>query len=494
MGAGNSIASEKLDRRRFLKLLGSGAAAGALSSCRGLLRPELSAPRNVLFIAVDDLRPQLGCYGHSQMISPNIDRLAGEGVVFKRAYCQVPVCGASRGSLMSGVRPTPSRFINHDASVDVDLPDILTLPRHFKDNGYETVSLGKIYHRMGDDLDAWSQPPWRPNIPGYVLKESNEIRKRSRDAREQAGLPVNSWGGGPPVECADVEDNEYGDGAIADRAIEELRRMQGRPFFLAAGFFKPHLPFCAPKKYWDLYPRGSIDLADNPFQPKDAPKSALHTWGELRAYAGIPAKGPVSDEQARELIHGYYACVSYADAQIGRLLDELDRLGRRDNTIIVLWGDHGWQLGEHGLWCKHCNFETSLHSPLIVSDPAMPAGAETDALVEFVDIYPSLCGLCRLPLPGHLEGASFAPLMAKPDRPWKNAVFSRFHQGDSVKTDRYRYTEWVKKGEQEPFEWMLYDHQTDPMENTNIADRPENEQLLEQMRGTLRKGWREALP
>lgn len=482
-----------LSRRGFLAALASGAAAGMLGCSLAPFRKRGPRP-NVLFIAVDDLRPQLGCFGQRQMISPNIDRLAREGVLFRQAYCQVPVCGASRGSLLSGVRPTAERLLKFDTSIDHDLPDVLTLPRHFKDNGYETISLGKVYHQMNDDRDGWAAPPWRPKNPGYLNPESLAVR-----AKTLAGLKGDSGAGktlagGPPVECADVDDSQCKDGALADRAIQEMRRMKGRPFFLATGFFKPHLPFCAPKRYWDLYKRDEINLADNPFQPKGAPRSALFHWAELRGYAGIPKAGPVSDDQARELIHGYYACVSFVDAQVGRLLDELDRLNLRDNTIVVLWGDHGWQLGEHGLWCKHTNFETSLHAPLIVSAPGLAPGAQSPALVEFVDIYPSLCDLAGLSKPKHLEGLSFAPVLKEPDRPWKKAAFSRYADGDSVKTGRYRYTEWKRKGEDKPFEWMMYDHQKDPHENVNIANVAENRKIVEEMRGLLRQGWRAGLP
>ncbi|MHC4537386.1 MAG: sulfatase, partial [Planctomycetota bacterium] len=287
---------------------------------------------------------------------------------------------------------------------------------------------------------------------------------------------------GPAFESADVPDNAYFDGMIADKGISDLRRLKNmdKPFFLALGFFKPHLPFNAPKKYWDLYSKEQIDLADNPFRPKGAPDAALHNWGELRAYHGIPPKGPLSEDMARTLIHGYYACVSYTDAQIGRVLTELDRLGLRDNTTIVLWGDHGWNLGEHGLWCKHCNFETSLHSPLIVRAPNIKAGSRTNALTEYLDIYPSLCKLSNLPLPKHLQGKSFVPLLKNPNLPWKKAVFSRYFRGDSVKTDRYRYTQWRDR-KNKVYARMLYDHSIDLVENVNIAERPENKQIVKKM-------------
>ncbi len=452
--------------------MGLGAATLALPGCLFAAKKGGGKKPNVLFIAVDDLRPQLNCYGHKQMISPNIDRLAGDGVTFLRSYCQVPVCGASRASLLTGVRPTRDRFISYNVWAEKDLPGALSLPKHFKNNGYHTISNGKIFHHRTDCLDSWSESPWRPRGPwqNYVLQESKRLTRQG------------SSGKGPAFESADVPDNAYFDGMIADKGISDLRRLKkkDKPFFLALGFFKPHLPFNAPKRYWDLYKREKIDLADNPFRPKGAPDAALHNWGELRAYEGIPGKGRLPDELARTLIHGYYACVSYTDAQIGRVLAELDRLGLRRNTIVVLWGDHGWNLGEHGLWCKHCNFETSLHSPLIVNAPGIKGGRKTMALTEYLDIYPSLCQLCNLPLPAHLEGRSFVPLMKKPNRLWKEAVFSRYYNGDSVKTDRYRYTEWRRK-DGTIYARMLYDHKTDPHENVNISELPQNKELVKKL-------------
>jgi arylsulfatase A-like enzyme len=296
----------------------------------------------------------------------------------------------------------------------------------------------------------------------------------------------NSNQRGPAYEADVVADNAYFDGMIADKGISDLRRLKDmdKPFFLALGFLKPHLPFNAPKKYWDMYEAEEIDLADNPFRPKGAPDAALHNWGELRAYHGIPAKGPLSDELARTLVHGYYACVSYTDAQIGMVLAELDRLGLQDNTVVILWGDHGWNLGEHGLWCKHCNFETSLHSPLIVRGPGIKTGIKTNALVEYLDIYPSLCELCDIPLPGHLQGGSFVQLLKNPNLLWKEAVFSRYYRGDSVKTDRYRYTEWRRK-DGGIYARMLYDHSVDLVENVNISELPENKELIEKLSGMI---------
>ncbi len=439
---------------------------------------------NVLFIPIDDLRPQLYCYGQRQAVSPNIDRLAHDGVLFTRPYCQVPVCGATRASLLTGVRPARDRFVTFRTCVDEDLPEALTLPEHFRKHGYVTVSDGKVFHHRTDTAErSWSQEPWHPGMQSggswrnYQLEE-NKVEDRHGERR------------GPPFECADVPDNAYFDGQIADRAIEDLRRLAqaDKPFFLAAGFVKPHLPFNAPKKYWDYYRRDEIQLADNPFQPDGAPDQAMHTWGELRSYANVPSEGPLPDEMARSLVHGYYAATSYTDAQVGRLLDELDALGLRENTAVVLWGDHGWQLGEHGLWCKHCNFNTSLWAPLIARAPWMAGEKRCEALVEFVDVYPTLCELAGIPLPDHLEGSSFAPLMDDPGQPWKQAVFSRYFAGDSIRTDRHLYTEWTDD-EGHLTARMLYDHELDPQENRNISELPENGDLVAALSSALRRGW-----
>ncbi len=441
---------------------------------------------NVLFIVVDDLRPQLACYGHKQMVTPSMDALAEDGVLFRRAYCQVPVCGATRASLLTGVRPARDRFTDYKTWVDRDLPGALTLPEHFRNHGYLTLSNGKVFHHLTDCAErSWSEEPWRPDARDdwrdYLLEES--IKGRGPD------------GAGKPCECADVPDNAYRDGKTADRTIRDLQRLAraDEPWFLAAGFLKPHLPFNAPERYWDYYRREEVDLADNPFPPEDAPAQALHNWGELRAYLGIPQQGDLTHEQARQLVHGYYAATSYTDAQVGRVLDEVDRLGLRSNTIVVLWGDHGWQLGEHGLWCKHCNFNTSLNAPLIMRYAGIGGGAALPDLVEFVDVYPTLCELAGLPLPDHLEGSSMVPLFDAGETAWKPATFSRYQSGDSVRTDRYLYTEWTDEQGQVTAR-MLYDHEADPDENHNIAVRPEHAEVVEDLARRLAAGWRDALP
>lgn len=501
-----------VNRRDFLKLVAGGSAWAAMA------RPQLSwgkdsalsggKRKNVLFIAVDDLRPQLGCYGLKQVISPNIDRLAARGTLFTRTYCQQAVCSPSRTSLLTGFRPDTTKVYDLETHFRKTIPNAVTLPQHFKNNGYEVRGLGKIFHGSLNDPLSWSAPLWwfPENIPVYQSPENQALLQQKtahlKDEDEKIAAYNKGQIRGAPVESADVPDNAYKDGAMTDEAIRTLSQIKDKPFFLAVGFLKPHLPFVAPKKYWDLYRREDITLADNPYPPKDFPPIAGTSWGELRAYSGIPKSGPLNDEQARSLIHGYLACVSYTDAQIGRLLEELDSLGLRDNTIVVLWGDHGWKLGEHGMWCKHTNFELDTRSPLICSVPGQKVtGQSCPALTEFVDIYPTLCELCGLSLPANLEGTSFVPLLNTPDRPWKKAVFSQYPRprkdgkimGYSMRTDRWRYTEW-QKPDGSVTATELYDHQQDPAENTNIVHRQENAALLKDLAAQLKAGWKAARP
>ncbi|MBU0608851.1 MAG: sulfatase [Armatimonadetes bacterium] len=492
-----------MNRREFLKLSLAGGAGLLLGS--SLLRAQDGArKRNVLFIAVDDLRPTIGCYGAPVIQTPNLDRLAARGTVFNRAYCQQAVCSPSRTSLLTGRRPDTTQVFDLETHFRKTIPDVVTLPEQFKAHGWHTEGISKIFHGGLDDTQSWSVPHWTPKSKQYQTEASDELMKRLRAEAQAAGVDLKDWRKaprGPAVEAPDVPDNALADGLSCDHALEALGRLKGQAFFLAVGFLKPHLPFVAPKRYWDLYDRASLKLADNPFAPQDAPQYALSNWGELRAYHGMPREGAVTDDQARELIHGYYAAASYTDAQIGRLLDELQRLGLQDDTIVIVWGDHGWQLGEHGMWCKHTNYETSVWSPLIISVPGQTP-AKCDALVEFVDIYPSLCELCDVPRPQGLEGCSFAPLVRDSRRPWKTAAFSQYPRGIrgqgpamgySMRTDRYRFTEW--RARKTDFrEYELYDHQVDPTENVNIAPRAENAELVKRLAAQLQTGWQGALP
>jgi len=436
---------------------------------------------NILFIAVDDLRKELGCYGHPIVQSPNIDRLASEGTIFERSYCMVAVCGASRASIMTGIRPTKTRFVNYLTRASEDTPDAVTMNTFFKENGYYALNNGKIFHHKDDNEHGWSEPAMRPS---RAWSDKLQTFHLPENRRLQQGIPGSR---GVPYECADVDDNAYGDGVTADKSIEDMRRLaaQDEPFYLAVGFVKPHLPFVAPKRYWDLYDEGDIQLPENyRYTPEDAPEASIHTFGELRAYIGVPPKGPVPDEMALGMIHGYYACVSYIDAQIGRLLDELEDLGIEDETIVVLWGDHGWNLGEHTMWCKHCVYENSMHAPLLIKAPGLPAGNRVESLVEFIDVYPTLCELTGLPEIDQLEGTSLVPLLNDPEAEWKSQAVGRFVNGDTIRTDQYRYSEFHDRNGQ-LYGRMLYDHEADPRENVNLSERPEYAELVEELADEL---------
>lgn len=463
---------------------------------------------NILFIAVDDLRPELGCYGNTQIKSPNIDKLASEGLLFNQSYCQQPICMASRASLMSGLRPDTLHLYNCE-SLKKDAPGILTLDQHFENNGYRIWASGKIYHH-GEDYDQqFGNDYYKPQTEevgrGYLDDKSIEIVKEYNHWYEK-NRKQKGGGRGPAFESPDVPDNAYHDGKMTDMAIEQLARLKAgkQPFFMAVGYKKPHLPFNAPKKYWDMYNRDEISEASNPHMPENVSQYFNYNFGELRNYAGIPKGNKKFDEELNKTLkHGYYACVSYTDAQIGRLLNSLKENGLDKNTIVILWGDHGWKLGEHGMWCKHTQFQIDNHVPLLLKVPGQKhPGAKTNALVEFVDIYPSLCELAGIELPTHLQGKSFVPLLKNPERKWKEGAISVWPlgrtnpevlvMGYAVETNRYRYTEWIRESTGEVMARDLFDHQTDPDENNNISKLAENKALVEKLSKLLNrgKGWR----
>ena len=509
---------------------------------------------NILFIVVDDLRPELGCYGRDYIKSPNIDRLASAGMVFNRAYCQQAVCSPSRTSVMTGMRPDTTKVWDLRTHFRDALPDVVTLGQCFKQNGYFVQGMGKIYHGGLNDPPTWSVPWQTPKAPVYALPEdaalvgknvepvdedladnkgtdpssyslpetnssvkSKEVSddanqnpaKKAKKGKKAKG-PTMANSRGPIYECAEVPDNTFEDGKVADLAVKTLQEISKRPepFFLAVGFRKPHLPWVAPKKYWDLYDPATIALAPNPFLPIDAPPYAvLPNDGEVRAYKGVPPTGPIPDEIARKLKQAYFAGVSYSDAQIGKVLAELDRLHLRTNTIIVFWGDHGWKLGEHMAWGKHSNVENDVNAPLIFSAPGMKnAGKHTDALSEFVDIYPTLCDLAGIPLPGHLEGTSLKPVLDDPNRAWKPAAFSQYPRpanksengplmGYTMRTDRYRFTVWEGRTDHSRVDATeLYDHFTDPQENTNLAKHADQAVTVERLMAQWKQGWQGAKP
>ncbi len=513
----------------------------------GLGLTQLSAQEkqmNVLFIAVDDLKPVLGCYGDKLVRTPNIDRLARQGTVFLQNYCQQAVSGPTRASLMTGMRPDYTRVWDLKTKMRDVNPDILSLPQYFLSNGYQTAGIGKIFDSrcVDDDLDkpSWSIPYFKKSDKYYPLStgkpEGQYQKPESKALIQKYTLEAQSKGLTgkeltayvdkfikPSVECVDVPDNAYQDGANTIHAKEILAKLakDGKPFFFGVGLTKPHLPFVAPKKYWDLYKRDQMPLAPFQQKAKNSPDMAYHTASELYAYSDIPEIASFTDQKVgldmpidkqKELIHGYYAATSYTDAQVGILLNTLDSLGLSKNTIIVLWGDHGWHLGDHNLWCKHTNFEQATHAPLIISAPGIHP-SRTQSPTEFIDIFPSLCDLAGITIPSHLDGKSLVPVMKHPKisikeysvsqypRPqdkiesgrlgWSNGEF----MGYSIRTKQYRYTVWMKDTfrSYKPFSkdlvvaTELYDYKKDPNETVSVVDDPKyaeiSKNLYQQMIG-----------
>jgi arylsulfatase A-like enzyme len=454
---------------------------------------------NVLFLASDDMRPQLGCYGDQTVKSPNLDRLAANGMVFQRAFCQQALCSPSRISLLSGRHVWTTRIPDIGPTLRSTLPDIVTLPQLFKNNGWHTRSLGKIFHIGIDDPASWSVPSFVTKVP-RLGPEGSALVKAARDKQREAGVqdpdkgPQKAIYAGPAFEAPDCADEALSDGDTAVQAVAALREYAQKPeqpFFLAVGFANPHVPWVAPKRYYDLYKREDLKLPENRYAPKNAPDFAATSGADFFWYGNVPRDRVITDDFGRRCLHGYLAAISYVDACVGRLLDELDRLGLSENTVVVFWGDHGYYMGEHNWWGgKHNNYEGATHAPLLVRAPGMKAaGKKTRALVEFVDIFPSLAELARLPPPGGLEGRSFAPLLDDPNAPWDKAAFSEYpkggNRGVAMRTDRYRYVEWRdKKGELVARE--LYDHEADPQENQNVANLPENAALLEQLAAQMK--------
>ena len=488
---------------------------------------------NILFVSVDDMRPEIGCYGNKEIKTPCFDAFAKTGTTFLKAYCQSAVCAPSRASVMTGLRPDSTRVWDLRGKFRINLPDVVTMPQHFKKHGYYTVSMGKIFHNHMPDRVSFDEPDLRPKkymTPELIDREPEsfyhdeglnrelaEVRKRR--LAKNPNKYADGWAYGKATESFDGPDNQFYDGAQTDLAIETMKRLKEKdePFFLALGYYRPHLPFVAPKKYWDLYDRDKISLASNPFMPKNAPVMAMNSMYELRACYDLehvkhPSEFQLTEANSRRLKHGYYASVSFVDACFGKLMQGLEELGLADNTIVVLWGDHGWKLGEHGSWCKQSNYNIDVRVPLMIHIPNHPsAGSKSDALVELVDLYPTVCDAAGVPIPEIMEGTSVKPLFAKPDRKWKSGAFSQFHRapritpdkgrymGTSLVTDRYHYVEWrtwdhVKgvAGELKAIE--LYDHQSDPQENVNVSDASENKAVIAKLAQQLKDGWKSAKP
>lgn len=454
----------------------------------GFGMPLQSAERpNILLICVDDLKPLLACYGDTTAKTPNIDALAARSLQFNRAYCNQSVCSPSRNSLLTGFRPQTLGIYDLSTHFRDAKPEAVTLPQYFRENGYRIEGLGKIYH-IGhgnhDDPASWSVPSYRPkSAPPYADPShgvSSELKNKKEPWKSVRGVPT---------EAGEVEDDFYVDGQVAAEAVKRLAAAKERaePFFLAVGFIRPHLPFVSPKRYWDLYDAETLPLSKNAEPPSGAPSYALHQSDELRKYRDMPpAPDPIDEATARRLIHGYYAATSYVDALVGRVLDALRENGFDDNTIILLWGDHGWHLGDHDLWGKQTDYENAARVPLLIALPKRE-GAVTSALVETVDLYPTLAALAGLPIPEGLDGKSFVALFADPNTPHRDHVIHVTPRskkiGRAIRTERYRLVEWKTPGSTaETAEYELYDYQNDPEETKNIfSQNPEVARELQAM-------------
>ena len=449
---------------------------------------EISAQKkpNILFICVDDLRTELGAYGNNVIQTPNLDKLSSQGRLFNQHFVQVPTCGSSRHALLTGMRPRNVAEVNNNISAELSkgkveqkIPE--TFAHHFKRNGYYTVGIGKISHHP----DGYVYP--------YEGEKSNQLELPF--SWDEMLCDIGGWGTAwnaffgyagnknrtdqnkqvKPYESADVEDNGYPDGLNAKLAIRKLNELKDReePFLMAVGFFKPHLPFTAPKKYWDLYDRNDIPLSPNPFVVENSKNNSLHKSNELNQYALGEEKAalgqPLSDDYTRKLRHGYYACVSYIDTQIGNILDELEKTGLADNTIVVVWGDHGWHLGDHTVWGKHTVFERSLKSTLIMRIPDQKnIGKPTNSIIESVDIYPTLAELCGIPAVEGLDGNSFVSVLNDPEEQPSNIAFGYFKKSVTLRNNDYRLIKNLGE-DNTPIE--LFDHKSDPNETVNIASK-----------------------
>lgn len=408
------------DLKKMLLGVGSLSMAGSVTAQQAPAseKGEVPTPPNILFLVVDDLKPNIGPYGDPIARTPAFDRIAASGVTFMNNYCQFPLSGPTRASVLTGLRPDHTGVWTLDGIFRRNNPEIVSLPQLFAAHGYETVGIGKVYHPLSDetynnDPVSWTKPYIKPQAPVYMLPE-----------------------GKPVTECVDVPDNAYFDGRVADEAvawIDSLSRSD-KPFFLAVGFIRPHLPFVAPEKYWDLYDRDKMPLAEFQSMSSDPVPCAYHNSNEVKAYTDVPSfhsymPGQELDaEIQRRLVHGYYACTSYTDAQIGRVLDALRKVGLDDNTIVVVWGDHGYHLGDHGLWSKLTNFEAPTRTLMMMSVPGMTRGQQCRTMTEFVDIYPTVCELAGIEPPSWIDGTSLVPVLKNPRKRIKRYAFMQVNR------------------------------------------------------------------
>lgn len=498
---------------------------------------QKSSKPNILFIAVDDYKPIAGCYGNTIVKTPNIDRLGKMGTVFMKNYCQQSVCGPTRASLMTGMRPDYTKIWDLKTQMRDMNPRIVTIPQYFISQGYNTAGIGKIYHPSSAinkiDPVSWNVPyieltpkdyangMGKPANNQYQKPETKALFDKAVRPKKDDGDDENPVSRkGPSTECIDVPDDAYNDGVYALKAKAQIIKLSkdNKPFFMAVGFHKPHLPFVAPKKYWDLYKREDLPLEKFQEHSKNGVEIAYHKSGELRNYTDIPefATLPGEDlriglktEKQKELIHGYYAAVSYMDAQVGILLNTLEEQGLLNNTIIVLWGDHGWHLGDHDLWEKHTTFEQANRSPLIIAAPGFKPGS-SNSLSEHVDIFPTLCQLAGVTVPSNLAGKSLMPVMKNKKTEIKDFAMSQYHRtlkaeeakklgykerrlwGYSMRTNKYRFVMWMNDFTSEQafspdkiYAIELYDFEKDPLETVNVSGDKNYKRVADQLRSKM---------
>ena len=479
MWPGESRINDRWIVSLFLMIIAGFAASRSPATEPQSEQPD--QPLNVLFIAVDDMRVELGCYGDPIVKSPNLDALAKRSLLFERAYCQQAVCNPSRASILTGLRIDTLGFCDLPTHFRERHPNIVTLPQLFKKAGYETHGIGKIFHNAHQD-------PKRGDPISWSSPQRFHYGSHGEDIAHVAGVRPPDLIPIARAEKRDVPDNAYLDGRIADAAVQTLAELKDTSFFLATGFWKPHLPFNAPAKYWDMYDEDDIALPENPQPPANVPPIALHDGRELmRDY-----KSGLTDDQVRTLRHGYYAAITYVDAQIGKVIDQLDRLGLADNTIIVFWSDHGFHLGEHDLWCKNSNFELDARVPLMISVPGQTtAGKRTESFAELLDVYPTLAEICRLKPTHELQGVSLRPIIEdvnasvrsfaltqNPRPPYRKKNVDPDVMGYSVRTESFRYTQWRRYKTDQIVAAELYDHDIDPMETKNLVGRQQHSDIV----------------
>jgi arylsulfatase A-like enzyme len=428
---------------------------------------------NIIFIIVDDLRDLTMADNQPKFITPNIDKLKKNGVTFKNSFTNNPVCGASRASLLTGMRPTKSRYTTFYTKINEDSPNALTIASYLKKNGYKTISNGKISHYPKDAAYGWDE----------IFRAQ---RKNPKDYKDPINLSNLKNNFGPASEFVYTNDNDYSDGKVTQKTIKDIQSINNtdKPFFIAVGFQKPHLPFVAPKKYWDLYDRNDITLPHNNFFPANAPQKANYFY-ELRKFTDIPDKGPITDVKAKELIHAYYACVSYIDAQVGLILDELKKENLINNTTVVLTSDHGFSLSEHGRWTKHNLFQYELKIPMIISSPKYKKNKTSQSFVELVDLFPTFCDLAELDIPDFVQGKSLLTNLKDPKTITSNIAFSIWKNGETLISNKYYYTEWKRKGS--VTDRMLYDIENDELQMNNIAELKFNKPIVDSLSNILNK-------